>query len=113
MVSTISHPPAIPWHASLGQLRPRELRVGGNLVFLHLRVSSFLCRVTDIYCYACDDMKTDPELGAHLSTFGVNIAQQQKTVKSMAELVCAWVLTILFLWTSHAHDACRHHSIRI
>ena len=40
----------------------------------------------DIYCYKCDDMKLDPELILHLSTFGMSVAQQEKTEKSMAEL---------------------------
>ena len=41
----------------------------------------------DIYCYSCDDLKVDPELAAHMSHFGINIATEQKTEKSMAELV--------------------------
>ncbi|KAI8814403.1 hypothetical protein BJ742DRAFT_785200 [Cladochytrium replicatum] len=40
----------------------------------------------DIYCYACDDEKLDPHLGKHLAHFGVRIADQQKTVKSLTEL---------------------------
>ena len=39
-----------------------------------------------MYCYACDDMRVDPELAQHLATFGIHTAQQQKTEKSMAEL---------------------------
>ncbi len=31
-------------------------------------------------------MKQDPALGQHLATFGINISQEQKTIKSMAEL---------------------------
>ena len=41
----------------------------------------------DIFCYLCDDMRLDKQLGKHLSHFGINIATQQKTDKSMAELV--------------------------
>lgn len=46
----------------------------------------------DIYCYACDDAKTDPELNAHCATFGIHLASQTKTEKSMTELVrpCAF-----------------------
>lgn len=40
----------------------------------------------DIYCYACDDEKTDPELVAHLANWGINLADRVKTEKSMSEL---------------------------
>ncbi|EIN03471.1 ubiquitin carboxyl-terminal hydrolase 14 [Punctularia strigosozonata HHB-11173 SS5] len=40
----------------------------------------------DIYCYACDDAKQDPSLAAHLASFGINVAAQTKTEKSMTEL---------------------------
>ncbi|KAG2136349.1 uncharacterized protein EDB93DRAFT_1169370 [Suillus bovinus] len=40
----------------------------------------------DIYCYACNDARVDPELVTHLSTFGINVAAQKKTEKSMTEL---------------------------
>jgi hypothetical protein len=46
-----------------------------------------LATSADIYCYACNDARIDPELGAHLATFGINVAAQQKTEKSMTELV--------------------------
>jgi len=42
----------------------------------------------DIYCYACNDGKIDPELALHLATFGINVQAQKKTEKSMTELVC-------------------------
>ena len=41
----------------------------------------------DIYCYACDDARQDPEIAAHLKTFGINIQSLAKTEKSMTELV--------------------------
>jgi ubiquitin carboxyl-terminal hydrolase 5/13 len=41
---------------------------------------------TDVYCYACDDAKIDPELAQHLTTFGIEVLGQQKTEKSMTEL---------------------------
>lgn len=48
---------------------------------------------TDVHCYICDNDPnfnygdvTDPNLADHLLTFGVNIAQVQKTEKSLAEL---------------------------
>ncbi|KAJ2859856.1 ubiquitin C-terminal hydrolase Ubp14 [Coemansia aciculifera] len=40
----------------------------------------------DAYCYTCDDNKMDPHLAAHLKVFGINVAAQQKTEKSIAEL---------------------------
>lgn len=40
-----------------------------------------------MYCYVCDDGKTDPELARHLHTFGINVATQTKTEKSVTELV--------------------------
>lgn len=41
----------------------------------------------DIYCYTCNDAKTDPELALHLANFGINVQTQTKTEKSMTELV--------------------------
>ncbi|KAI9680272.1 MAG: hypothetical protein M1822_007271 [Bathelium mastoideum] len=40
----------------------------------------------DIYCYACDDEKVDTELVAHLAHWGINIADRQKTEKSLTEM---------------------------
>ncbi|KAK2861396.1 hypothetical protein FQN49_004244 [Arthroderma sp. PD_2] len=40
----------------------------------------------DIYCYTCNDEKTDPELAHHLAHWGINIAEQEKTEKSLTEL---------------------------
>ena len=40
----------------------------------------------DVFCYACDLTVIDPELNAHLHTFGVDIASQQVTEKSTAQL---------------------------
>ncbi|KAJ2743977.1 ubiquitin C-terminal hydrolase Ubp14 [Coemansia sp. BCRC 34301] len=40
----------------------------------------------DAYCYSCDDNKMDPHLAAHLKVFGINVATQLKTEKSIAEL---------------------------
>ena len=41
----------------------------------------------DIYCYACNDARIDPELVLHLANFGINVQTQKKTEKSMTELV--------------------------
>ncbi|KAI9207417.1 uncharacterized protein BJ171DRAFT_492677 [Polychytrium aggregatum] len=40
----------------------------------------------DVYCYICDEERIDPNLAAHLASFGINIAAQQKTEKSLTEL---------------------------
>ena len=40
----------------------------------------------DIYCYACNDEKIDPELAEHLAHWGINIADRQKTEKSLTEM---------------------------
>lgn len=40
----------------------------------------------DLYCYLCNDEVADPNLGQHLHHFGIEILNQQKTEKSMAEL---------------------------
>lgn len=38
-----------------------------------------------IHCYHCDDEVLDPELPAHLAVFGIDVAQQVKTEKTIAE----------------------------
>ncbi|EIW65829.1 hypothetical protein TREMEDRAFT_72540 [Tremella mesenterica DSM 1558] len=40
----------------------------------------------DIYCYACDDARLDPDLATHLHTVGISVFGQTKTEKSMTEL---------------------------
>ena len=40
----------------------------------------------DIYCYACNEERTDPELAAHLAHWGINIAEREKTEKSLTEM---------------------------
>ncbi|KAG6895103.1 hypothetical protein C0993_010160 [Termitomyces sp. T159_Od127] len=40
----------------------------------------------DVYCYACDDGKSDPEIAAHLASFGINVQTLSKTEKTMTEL---------------------------
>ncbi|WFD32949.1 ubiquitinyl hydrolase 1 [Malassezia sp. CBS 17886] len=40
----------------------------------------------DLYCYACNDARLDPSLGAHLQHLGLNVASMSKTEKSMTEL---------------------------
>ena len=40
----------------------------------------------DIYCYACDEERTDPDLATHLANWGINIAEREKTEKSLTEM---------------------------
>ncbi|ORY78486.1 ubiquitinyl hydrolase [Leucosporidium creatinivorum] len=40
----------------------------------------------DVYCYACDDAKLDNHLADHLANFGIEVAGQKKTEKTMTEL---------------------------
>jgi len=40
----------------------------------------------DIYCYSCNDEKNDPEIKTHLAHWGINIAERQKTEKSLTEM---------------------------
>ncbi|KAJ0119012.1 ubiquitin carboxyl-terminal hydrolase 14 [Diaporthe amygdali] len=40
----------------------------------------------DIYCYACDDERVDENLATHLANWGINIAERQKTEKSLTEM---------------------------
>lgn len=40
----------------------------------------------DIYCYKCNEERTDPDLPAHLSHWGIKIAEQEKTEKSLMEM---------------------------
>ena len=40
----------------------------------------------DIYCYTCNEERIDPELAIHLAHWGINIAEREKTEKSLTEL---------------------------
>ena len=40
----------------------------------------------DIYCYACNDERTDPEIAAHLAHWGIKLAEREKTEKSLTEM---------------------------
>lgn len=40
----------------------------------------------DIYCYACDEERVDPELVSHLKHWGIDIADRVKTEKSVTEM---------------------------
>ena len=40
----------------------------------------------DIYCYKCDEERIDTELAKHLAHWGINIAEREKTEKSLMEM---------------------------
>eukprot|EP00455_Lapot_gusevi_P051951 TRINITY_DN7850_c0_g1_i3.p1 TRINITY_DN7850_c0_g1~~TRINITY_DN7850_c0_g1_i3.p1 ORF type:complete len:827 (+),score=318.13 TRINITY_DN7850_c0_g1_i3:228-2483(+) len=40
----------------------------------------------DIHCYSCDELRLDENLSAHLAHFGIRVADQTKTAKSLAEM---------------------------
>lgn len=40
----------------------------------------------DIYCYKCDEERVDSELAKHLAHWGINIAEREKTEKSLMEM---------------------------
>jgi ubiquitin carboxyl-terminal hydrolase 5/13 len=59
----------------------------------------------DVYCYACDDAKQDPEVAAHLAEFGIHIRSLRKTEKSMTELQIEQNMTYEFSLTSQSGEA--------
>jgi len=40
----------------------------------------------DVFCYAHNDDQLDPDLASHLAHWGINIAERQKTEKSLTEM---------------------------
>ncbi|KAI9034819.1 ubiquitin-specific protease UBP14 [Aspergillus affinis] len=40
----------------------------------------------DIYCYACNEERIDPNLGPHLAHWGINLMAREKTEKSLMEM---------------------------
>ncbi|KAK5946119.1 ubiquitin C-terminal hydrolase Ubp14 [Knufia obscura] len=40
----------------------------------------------DVYCYKCNEERVDTELTAHLAHWGINVADRQKTEKSLMEM---------------------------
>ncbi|KAL7749797.1 ubiquitin C-terminal hydrolase Ubp14 [Sorochytrium milnesiophthora] len=40
----------------------------------------------DVYCYQCNEERQDTNLAAHLAHWGINIATQEKTEKSLVEM---------------------------
>ena len=73
-----------PACVKLGTITPEGGAGACLFICLHRHVKTF---IVDVYCYACDDARVDPELTSHLAKFGIHIASQKKTEKSMTELV--------------------------
>lgn len=82
---------------NLGCGRPQYGGVGGNGHGLEhtnetrhpvaVKLGSLTADGTaDIYCYACDEERIDPELPAHLANWGIDIADRVKTEKSLTEM---------------------------
>jgi ubiquitin carboxyl-terminal hydrolase 5/13 len=40
----------------------------------------------DVYCYTCNDERLDSDIVAHLAHWGINLADRQKTEKSLTEM---------------------------
>lgn len=40
----------------------------------------------DVYCYACNEERVDTDLAKHLAHWGINIAEREKTEKSLTEM---------------------------
>ncbi|CAG8761381.1 20907_t:CDS:10 [Gigaspora margarita] len=98
---------------NLGCGRQQYGGLGGNghgLAHYNLTKHSISCKLgtitpegtADIYCYECDESRLDPYLDKHLANFGINVASQQKTEKSMTELQIEQ--NQLFGWSMETKD---------
>lgn len=54
----------------------------------------------DIFCYACNEERIDPNISTHLARWGIAIAEQKKTEKSLTELQIEHNLSWEFTMTS-------------
>ncbi|KAK5725852.1 ubiquitin C-terminal hydrolase Ubp14 [Elasticomyces elasticus] len=61
----------------------------------------------DIYCYACDEERVDPELVSHLKHWGIDLEGRAKTEKSMTEMNVEQNLTWEFRMTDEKGGALR------
>ncbi|KAI1960989.1 ubiquitin C-terminal hydrolase Ubp14 [Ophidiomyces ophidiicola] len=86
--------------------------VGGNSHALaHAQDSSHTAAVklnsitpegsADIFCYSCNEERIDPDLGDHLAHWGIMIADQKKTEKSLTEMQIEQNLSWEFTMTSN------------
>eukprot|EP00049_Salpingoeca_infusionum_P022835 m.9051 g.9051 ORF g.9051 m.9051 type:complete len:803 (+) comp5418_c0_seq1:192-2600(+) len=53
---------------------------------LAVKLGTITADGADVYSYEEDDMVVDPHLSKHLKHFGINVLEQVKTVKTMAEM---------------------------
>ncbi|KAG6894551.1 hypothetical protein C0992_005658 [Termitomyces sp. T32_za158] len=56
-----------------------------------VRLFPYIYRATadapaDVYCYACDDGKSDPGIATHLASLGINVQTFSKAENAMTEL---------------------------
>lgn len=56
---------------------------------LAVKLGTITAKGADVYSYDEDDMVEDPNLGIHLSHWGINMIKMEKTDKSMADLEIA------------------------
>lgn len=59
----------------------------------------------DVFCYACNEERIDPELAVHLSHWGINISEREKTEKSLVEMQIEQNLTWDFSVTADGQDS--------
>jgi hypothetical protein len=60
-----------------------------------LNLDDLVLLPSDVYCYQCDEERNDPELKKHLANWGIEITDQEKTEKTMTELVRSFRLDCL------------------
>lgn len=58
----------------------------------------------DVYCYTCDDERIDESLATHLANWGINIAERQKTEKTLTEMQLEQNLKWDFTTTQDGHE---------
>lgn len=56
---------------------------------LAVKLGTITPHSVDLYCYACDDERADPDIAAHLHTYGIDVQTRSKTERSMLELQLA------------------------
>ena len=61
----------------------------------------------DIFCYKCNEERVDPNLASHLAHWGINIAEQEKTEKSLTEMQIEQNLKWDFSMTSESGEELR------
>ncbi|KAL1952550.1 hypothetical protein VTO42DRAFT_4825 [Malbranchea cinnamomea] len=58
----------------------------------------------DLFCYKCNEERIDPNLSSHLAHWGIDIAKQEKTEKSLAEMQIEHNLKWDFSMTSESGE---------